>query len=56
MCRSPPPKKNIPLVNNNSTDLFGSKVRRGVDEERLVTDVLLDLLPRSLAVLEAFLR
>lgn len=40
----------------DTTDLFRPEVRRGVDEERLVSDVLLDLLPCSLSVLEPFLR
>ncbi len=39
-----------------NTHLLRSEVWRGVDEERLVPDVLLDLLPRFLAVPEALLR
>lgn len=39
-----------------NTHLLRSEVGRGVDEERLVPDVLLDLLPCFLAVPEALLR
>ena len=38
------------------THLLCSEVRRGVDEEWFIPDVLLDLFPRFLPVSEAFLR
>ena len=38
------------------THLLCSEVRRRVDEERFVSDVLLDLLPRFLALPESLLR